>query len=606
MRCSFAASPVPLVSLRAVSTSIDADTADALPFVATRLDTSPDDAEAPPGIESDLHALVAGSVAGPSGEDIAKVLGECHSVAALRKIVSELILPHPHMFDLLNGHGYRVFVFKKLSNACARLNEVDLWWKMMVTVRTMGFTLSRTFVATALDALKRYVTERFKREGRNPQIAANVLSKCRHLCDMAVEDGVALDWVIYTRLTYVLTTVVAVFDRQNMYRSSWPAGDVPRREGIVTEWVVSHKRCADFDAVVGKCNAFLDELLDEVRHRTNARPPFSFMLRLADYYFATDNFHAMLAVVEDCDALGVSIAESTTAKLMQMACAFNIEEVPRLFHTFRAAPPQCLVAAPDMSRMMLYYARAGGGRPCPACGEPFNHRHVGLEVWQATPAAQRGCALLAMARGQKGVLEDHAEYPGNADFSRVAFGCWDMSVARSVQWNVVEWRAFLCCCVFSPRAMEAAALLQRHLPRPQWDDFLATQFMRVHRHNAPEQMLPVLQDWSARSVKISPLVLQEAALGVAYIGAAEARLATMRFLVGTMRRLEVYTMPYTQRTLQTHLKNLEAASALTDEERKMVAALSALSPRQKALVDVKDSCTDVTAGSSLRHKTYDV
>ena len=259
-------------------------------------------------------------------------------------------------------------------------------------MRRLGFTLSRNFVSSALDMLKKWMQQRFGREGRNVEICDSILAYCRELIRMAREDGVSLDWVVHTRFVFIVTGIVAIFDRQNLYRELWPPNDeVPRRAGIICDWVVAHERPQDYDDVVLKCNELVEEVLNMVRAdgESSARPPFSFMLRLADYYFATDNVYEMKNTLEQCKALNIAVAESTTAKFMQLACAANLPDVPQLFLTWRVERDNCTIATTDVFRLLMFYCRSGGGRPCPQCGEKFNHRNVYVHTWASTPKEQR-------------------------------------------------------------------------------------------------------------------------------------------------------------------------------------------------------------------------
>jgi hypothetical protein len=543
------------------------------------------------------------AVPGPAPDEVGQLLSEVKQERELRRIIDELVMPHPLFRDLLNGHGFRVHVFGKLLSASTRLGDVDIIFEHLAQVRTVGFLLTRNYCAVILDNVKRHINKRFQREGRNPDIAASVIRKCRHLRLMAEEDHVPYDFVMHTRELHIAASIAAVYDRQNLYRSNFPLEDVPRREGIVVDWVVSHiERVYDFDTVVRLTEEFVRETVERVKG-THVRPTFSFMTRLADFYFAVDNVDRMLAVIEDSHALGIDVAESTYAKFMQLACAFNVAEVPELQLKFRVAPPQCTVATPDMSRLLGYYGRAGGGKPCPECGEPFNHRNPHVDIWERTPDAMKRCKLLHQARVQRGVLEDSPDVPQCSDHSDVAFGMWELSKQRSVHWTATEWRFFILCVIFSPRAMEGIDLLVQNLDRANWDEFLSLQYIRALRFNEPERIVPVLRQWRANGVHLSPLALQQAVMGQLLVREDAIRVDGLSFLAQVHVDNDIYTMRYTLRLIQAHSDSLPPTEAYR-RERELLKSLSALSPRSLNVAEAKDSVSDVLPVSSKRHNLY--
>lgn len=593
---------------------------------------SPQVDEASRRLAAVLHAAVANYTPGPDSAAIGALLAEVNSPRDLNRIVEELVKPNPGMHDLANGHGFRVFVFGKVAAAAAKLGDTGSWLRLMRLVRSRGFKLTRTYIAYFLETLKKETSLRFIKEGRNPAIASDAISSTRTICRFAEEDGVAFDWVLMSRVLFVVTGVVAVFDRQNVYRSNWPpSGEVPRREGIVSEWVIAHERPPDYDRVIQLCDGVVADLVTDVKTRFRCRPPFSFLMRLADYFFATDNLEKMLAVMEDALDSGVPIGESSTAKLLQLACAFNHPEVPRIFLKFRVMQPQCMLVAPDFSRLLMWYCRSGGGHPCPECGEIRNHRDVSLEQWhrhRGGPLQERewGCPLLHDARVRRGELENNPAAPQCRDWSVEAMQLYELSQARAIAWTPVEWRAFIMCHMFAPRekALAALELLEGSLERTSWDEFLSSQVMRLLRHHDPRRIIPTLRRWHAvlsgtndendtqfssprqggSAQAMSPLVVQEAAMGVIMLSDVEARIEALNYLTEAARQCEIYSMSYTQRVLQARLQKLNGTGATNEAEKEAVSSFSSIMPRAIDTAEIKDSCSDLKPAPNKRATVY--
>jgi hypothetical protein len=394
--------------------------------------------------------------------------------------------------------------------------------------------------------------------------------------------------------------IVSFFDRQNMYRASFP-DDFCRRDGIVVEWVVTNERCVDFDRCVELCDAFVYDLIAEMKADLRSRPLFSVMYRLSDYFFASDNVEGMLRIMEDSAAQGISIPESTTAKFMQLACAFNDPRVPEYFLRWRCQLPQCAIATPDISRLLFYYCRSGGGRPCAHCGEPFNHRNAGRHAWESTPEHQRQCPMLLLARKQKGVYEDVRTLPQAQDHSSIAFQLWEFSRQRSIPWTHTEWRGMLLCCTFSPRALEAKQLLDEHFDHDNMDDFLRGAYVRLLRHNDPSQIRATVSAFvQVRGLeRVSPIVLQEALMGISCIENAEQRIAGYRQVHQWILERDTYVVPYAKRWVK---EQSARRGELSKEEAAIVEVVLTLSPRKVNLLDLKDSVWDFMVGTSKKNE----
>lgn len=468
----------------------------------------------------------------PSTEDIKSMIMGAKNAKEVQYILDHIVYRHHLAADPLNGHGYRVAILQALTAVSPRTICLSAWWDAVQRFRPLGFLLTRSFVAEGFTTIRHWLTQQFDLHGRSPHLVIDGIRYIRELLYWCKEDKLVLDHVMYTRIIFLLTMIVSFMDRHNLYRSSFSSGDFVKRDGIVVEWVLSTERCVDFDEAVLQCDAFLEDVLAMLREDITSRPTFNIFYRLIDYYFATDNVEKMLTIMEEAEEAGVPVAESSTAKLMQLSCALNQPATPALFLRWRVALPQCLIATPDMSRLLFFFARAGGGYPCPVCGEQYNHRNVSVYVWLETPPHQRNCPALQMGRKRKGELEECRILPQNKDWSKEAWGLWNLSAARSIEWGAVEWRGFLLCCMFGssaaaitmgyPPPLEAKALLDRHLPLERMDDFLRATYMRFLRHHQPHLGVETMRHWlSLGTFRMSPIALQEALMCAACILTSE-------------------------------------------------------------------------------------
>nr|CCC93404.1 conserved hypothetical protein [Trypanosoma congolense IL3000] len=553
-----------------------------------------------PSVETIL-SILRDTVPLTSPDDIKDLLKGCKSAKDVRHVLDTVVYRSPLCCDVLNGHGYRVAVLQALTAGAPRTQCLREWFDCVSKFRRLGFLLTRTFVAEGFTLIRQWLSSHFHAEGRSPALVTEGISHIRELVRMCKEDRLVFDHVLYTRIVFLLTMIVSFFDRQNIYRSTFPES-FSKRDGVVVEWVISNERCVDFDECVLQCDAVLEELLEMLRQDIPSHPNFSVMYRLIDYYFATDNVEKMIAVMEDAESYGIGIAESSTAKLMQLACALNYPTVPELFMRWRVSLPQCVVATPDMSRMMFYYSRSGGGRPCPTCGEPYNHRNVSVYVWQRTPEHQRNCPVLMNARRRKGELDEDTSLPQNQDWSEVAFGLWDISRNRSIEWGAVEWRGFLLCCMFSPRALEARRLLDENCEHSTMDDFLRATYVRLLRHHAPEDVTGLLSQWRQKGHRVSPIVLQESLIGAALVEDAAVRVDAIRQVWKAILERDSYVMPFTRRRLQKRLDELRLGTPKpTEEESQLMEEVINMQPRQLSLLDMKDSSADFVVGTSKKN-----
>lgn len=563
-----------------------------------------------------------GNSSGSSGSPLVRVLREAEPLSKtedIQKLFSSaknekevnhaltVALRHHLSNDLLNGHGYRVSVMQALTAAAPRTGCLHAWFTAAHRYRQLGFVITRTFAAEGFTTLRHWLIRQFDLRGRSPHLATEGISHMRELLQWCREDRLVMDHVLYTRVILLLTMVVSFFDRQNLYRSSFTDSFV-KRDGVVVEWVVSTERCTDFDEIVLLCDAAMEEVLELMYEDTKTRPSFSVMYRLIDYYFATDNLEKMIAVMEDGESFGIPTAESSTAKLMQLACAMNCPDVPKLLMRWRVELPQCVLSTTDMSRLLFYYGRSGGGHPCPHCGEKYNHRHASVYVWLETPPHQRNCPALRMARSQRSELEEDASLPQNRDWSQVAMDLLHFSEQRSITWGSVEWRGFLLCHRHAPTqaAQEAIRIVDELFPAEQMDDFLRATYMRCLRHHQPTRAGAALRSWSSREQRqrLSPMVLQEALMAVAFVvGSSEdeclQRYDDLLYIWEAVLMKDSYIMPFTKRVLQSRLPTIAAAA--NELEQQLLLEMLSYTPRKVSPLDMKDGASDFAVGMTNRN-----
>lgn len=574
------------------------------------------------------------------------LMREAKNSRELRRVLETVVYRSALAWDVLNGHGYRVAMITTLTAVAPRCNAAAEWIECVSHFRPLGFQCDRTVIAEGLNLIRAAALHKFQSDGRHPAIISDGLNRLRLMLAWACEDNIQLDHVFFSRLIAVATTLVSLFDRQNVFRANFPE-DFNRRDGIVFEWVLGNVRSTDYDQAVFLCNNFVDEVIECLRERIpTSRYSFGLFYRIMDYYFAVDNPEKMLKTMEDSP---FPPAESSTAKLMQLACAFNLPNVPELFLKFRALPPQCVIASPDMSRLLFYFARAGGGQPCPECGEKYNHRHPGLHVWEQTPDEQKRCHLFELGRLQKSVLEDRgvpmlsgaakdqplaaltAEKrkkipPQCLDHSVSAQALWQMSTERSIPWNTLEWRGYLLCHMFSSRdaALAALKLVDEQLQEPRFDEFLRQTYVRVLRTHHPEGLQEHIHRFlEAKPIqKVSPIVLQEALMTAsAMMNYAPQRFDCLKRVWKLVLDRDSYVVPYTARFIRRQVERrelmaLHASSAagssstsptaaagyyMSPEERSLVDSILNFKPRSVNLLDLKDGVSDFVVGSTKKN-----
>ncbi|RNF05312.1 hypothetical protein TraAM80_04603 [Trypanosoma rangeli] len=185
----------------------------------------------------------------------------------------------------------------------------------------------------------------------------------------------------------------------------------------------------------------------------------------------------------------------------------------------------------------------------------------------------------------------------------MAFGLWNLSQSRAIEWGAVEWRSFLLCCMFSPRALEAKGLLDKFFDHAKMDDFLRATYVRLLRHHAPELVLPTLLEWRGKGYRLSPIVLQESLMCTAMIADTTERQRAVRHVWKALLEKDSYVMPFTKRLLQRRLEELRAqpTGGITCEEAAFFAEMIGMQPRHLSLLDMKDSTSDFVVGTSNKN-----
>ena len=102
-----------------------------------------DDGRLPHDCAQEISTVFADSVPTPSGQELAKLVEETKNARELARIYSELVMRHPLVHDPLNGHGFRVNLFNKITIVSARIGDIDTWHAYTTHVRALGFHMSR-------------------------------------------------------------------------------------------------------------------------------------------------------------------------------------------------------------------------------------------------------------------------------------------------------------------------------------------------------------------------------------------------------------------------------------------------------------------------------
>ena len=510
------------------------------------------------------------------------LIEKCTNKTELINVLNTAI-QHPLMLDAIHGHGVRVFLMQKVTNSCSKLYLSDVWIDTTRILRTMGFTLARNFIVQFLHNVKQWMTQTFALYGRDPILIEWTVEFINEIRLFMKNDRIPGDQVIYAKMINLLTSAISYFDRQHLYRVKWSNNDdAPRRDGIIVDWVSGNQRCLDFDYAVRLATPLVESLVKEIQHSYNNSIQYSIIIRLSEFYFQSDNVKLMISLLEYVRLNKIEIFEAPAAKLLQMCTAFNIKETPKIFIQWRIQSHISSFSSVDAFRMMMFYAKAGGGMPCPKCNEKYNHRNPSVEVWDSLSDKERYCALHIMSYQRKGELEDTPDIPQNKDYSNIAFSLLEISNEKNLFWSEQEWRAFLLCCINADKvkALKATKLVEDNLPFKKWDEFLKCTFIRVYRHHQPEHILELQHSWRKKSSgPLSPFVLHEFIMCAAKLKHHNERYTILLRLFEECNERKIYIFPYTRRYLfdnldkyssDMNLKSTQQRNVLDNEKTNLV------------------------------------
>eukprot|EP00759_Apiculatamorpha_spiralis_P015049 PhF_6_TR21718/c0_g1_i1/m.31030 len=553
---------------------------------------------------SKISTIVRSLVPNPDKEEIMTFLTKVQTTEDLVNAIS--MINHTVTTSAFGGDSTteRSDLFQRLAEAAYQCRDFVHMWSLLCRFREQGMVLIRPHAYSVLNALRRHMEALFEKEGRNPDIIRGVYKYLRQFLDFCEEDGMLLDYMMWTRFLVLMLHLLSLFDRQLLYREKWNYALMKKRDGLFVDFVITHERTADYDFAVQETMKFFHEILAKVRKHVPTRPSFAFMYRAAEIMFACDDYSGMLSVLEDMKSMGMFTSEALTARLLQLSTSFNIPESNRIFMEWRVFHDNSKLNSMDFFRVLSYYARAGGGRPCPKCGEPYNHRNVSIECWKNTPESQRNCEYLQLARTSKGIYNDLRDIPQNADWSNEALGLLTMATELGVTLGGGEWRLFLLCCTFSPRVFEAYEVFLRNYPTKQWDDIVTATVFRLHRMNNPSQIMPLFRAVRAEGKFIHGVVAGEALMGVTAMPSSPTRESDLDELVTFMHTTNTPPQTIPMSVTQANFEKWEKEKLLSEKEKEIWIDLQEWSSKVSA--KLKPSFWEALPGTSKRHKTYPV
>ena len=463
-------------------------------------------------------------------------------------------------FGLINDRTDLFHRFVESSLAC---NDLDVAWNTLLLFREQGMQMIRPHAYAMLNIIRQDVENRVEREGRNLEIIDSLYARLRSFVAMSEEDGILMDYMLWTRYLVIMLQLVGLFDRQLVYKEKWVSSQVRKRDGLFVDYVVTDERLIDYDHAVSETYRFLDEILKKIKLNIPTRPSFAFMFRLAELLFSCDDFRRMHSVLEDMKQMQMFYPDTLTSKLLQLAAAFNHPKMPQLFSNWRIYHENASLNSFDFFRLLAYYSRSGGGLPCPKCGDPSNHRDASLDYWKNVAKEEwKQCEYLKLARVAKGAYNDLPDIPQNADWSQKAFDIFEWAQESHVHFGSGEWRLFLLCCTNSPQWKKALETLHSGLPMNKWDDILMGTVFRMLRFNAPRELMPMCRQIKASGKFLHTLAVNEALLGVFSIDDQDTRMEELGALMKLMRTIGSPPYLYTIRSLNRILsQRLEEKTA---------------------------------------------
>jgi len=550
-----------------------------------------------------LASTVKVLVPHPSRDDVLKYLSRVKSTEELVAAISMV----NHVLALCPLHestNDRQDYFHRICEASYMCRDSDLMWEEMTRCRSQGMLLTRPQSYSLLNALRRSMECRFEKEGRNPDIVNVTYSRVRQFLKFCEEDGVLLDYMLWNRVLILMLHLMSLFDRQLLYRDKWNYSTMKKREGLFVDFVIGHEHHRDYVYAVEETMKLLDEVVDIVKKTIPTRPSFAFMYRVAEIAFACDDFDKMFAAMEDMRSLGMFYPESLTSRLCQLATGFNIPTAMEIFVDWRVYHDNSKLNSFDFFRVLAFYCRAGGGYPCPKCGESYNHRNISVEHWRKTPDHQKNCEYLALARTSKGLYNDLRDIPQNRDWSSQALGTLRMAQTKGTAFSAGEWRLFLLCCTFSPKANEAYDAVLSQFPQDKWDDILLATALRLHRFNDPLRIMPTLRVWKKAGRYIHNVGLNEALMGVCNIEDPAVREEHLREVVDVMQTTGAAPNSIPLEVVSAQLNRRCLNKVATEGERTLLTELSHWGARTASRM--KRSFWETVPGSNIRHKQYPI
>ena len=514
-------------------------------------------------------------------------------------MMSQLIAQNP----TFGVNHDRSDLLHRLMEAAFHVCEIEVTWNTMVLFREHGMQLIRPHTYAMLNLLRRNMEGRMEKDGRDPELILGTLEKLRTFLCYMEEDGILMDYMLWTRVLVVVLHLVSLFDRQLVYRERFSYASIKKREGLYIDFVITHKRIQDYDYAVRKVYQFLDESLERIRQNILSRPNYAFMCRLAEIMFTCDDFDRMRSVLEDMREMEMFFSDSLTSRLMQLAVGFNHPDALQVFVEWRIYHENSLINAFDCFRLLAYYCRSGGGKACPKCKDQYNHRNGSLDYWlnHVTPE-QKACPYLQLARTKKGAYNDLRDIPQNADWSRQAFDILDFAISRNIEFNTGEWRLFLLCCTFSPNALKALHSMEKIYPLSMWDDIVICTVCRLLRFNDPLQLLPLCQRLKALGKFLHTMVLNEVLLGMYEIQDNEMRIENLETATKLMQATGSTPYMYTMEVLSLKITRLMEEKKATEDELSIVNELLLWVKRMGS--KTRSSFWETFPGTTRKHRMY--
>ena len=503
-------------------------------------------------------------------------------------------------FGLVNDRTDLMHRFLESSFRCGSL---DVAWNTLLLFREQGMQMIRPHAYAMLSMIRKSVEKQVELEGRNISIISATYERLRAFIVMSEEDGILMDYMLWTRYVVIMMQVVGLFDRQLVYKEKWQASSIRKRDGMFVDFVLSEGRLSDYDTAVIETYRLLDEIIMKIHRDIPTRPSFAFMHRLAELFFTCDDLLRMHSVLEDMRKIRMFYPDTLTSKLLQLVASFNYKNMSHMFANWRIYHENAALTAFDFFRILAYYCRSGGGLPCPKCGNISNHRDVSLDFLNSKAnKVVIQCEYLELALAAKGEYNDILETPQNKDWSAEAFLVMKWAKDSSVSFGNSEWRLFILCCTNSEKWELALSTLCKDFLIEKWDDILMGTVFRMLRFQAPERLTPLCLDIKTKGLFLHTLALNEALMGVFRIESSQLRDTEISKVLDLIRSVGSPPYIYTIRSLTRNLGSRMKANAASEKE---ISAVSELALWCKRLGSrSKESFWDIVRSSATRSKVY--